>query len=286
MSKTHAADLEKPLSGRVGLVTGGSRGLGLAICQGLAQAGAKVVVASRKLEACRQVADDLSAQYGVETLPVAANVSDWDDCEHLVSACVERFGGVDVLVNNAGLSPLYPSLAEHGQSLFDKVIGVNLKGPFRLTALLGPTMVGRGGGSIINISSAAAIRATPIALPYSAAKAGLEALTVGFAQDLAPTVRVNAIRCGMFATDISRAWGPRAEIDDWAAEAIPLGRLGDPGEIVAAAVYLASDASSYCTGTVITVDGGRSLGLVRDPLETQFRLRRNSSVLDSSPHSS
>ncbi|MEU1208718.1 glucose 1-dehydrogenase [Nocardia sp. NPDC005825] len=242
------------LAGRVALVTGGSRGLGKEMVEGFAAAGADVVIAGRKLDGCTAVAEKVRAEYGVRALPVAANVGDWADCDALIEAAYGEFGRVDVLVNNAGISPLYPSLDAVGESLFDKVVGVNLRGPFRLCAEIGTRMAAAGGGSIINISSVAATRSDVIALPYSAAKAGLNNLTEGFAQAFGPTVRVNAIQCGPFETDIAKAWpeGFRAQF----ATAVALGRPGRPDEIVGAALYLASDASSFCTGSILRLDGG------------------------------
>ena len=162
-----------------------------------------------------------------------------------------------MLVNNAGMSPLYPSLPEVTEDLFDKVIGVNLKGPFRLMTLIAPRMAEGDGGSIINVSSVAAIRPTAGELPYAAAKAGLDVLTVGFAQAYGPKVRVNTIMAGPFLTDISKAW----DLDAFRQHAAnyPLGRGGEPHEIVGAALYLASDASSFTTGTVLRVDGGQAV---------------------------
>jgi NAD(P)-dependent dehydrogenase (short-subunit alcohol dehydrogenase family) len=185
----------------------------------------------------------------------AANVARWDDCDRLVDEVYAAFGTVDVLVNNAGSSPRYPSLADVGEDLFDKVIGLNLKGPFRLAALIGTRMAAGGGGSIINISSAAAVMPDPDALPYTAAKAGLNAMTVGLARAFAPTVRVNGIMPGLFLTDISKAWDPDA-FATMTQHLIPLHRGGEPDEIVGAALYLASPASSYTTGAIIKVDGG------------------------------
>jgi NAD(P)-dependent dehydrogenase (short-subunit alcohol dehydrogenase family) len=160
-----------------------------------------------------------------------------------------------VLVNNAGLSPLYPSLDAVEEGLFDKVLALNLKGPFRLTALVGPRMAQDGGGAIINVSSVAAIRPRPEFLPYAAAKSGLNVLTEGFAHAYGPNVRVNAIMAGMFATDIAKAWD-RPAVDEHARNTFALGRVGDPREIVGAALFLAGDASSYCTGAVLRLDGG------------------------------
>ena len=243
------------LSGKVALVTGGSRGLGRAMCRAFAEAGAAVAVASRKLDACVALAEELTAATGVKAAGFACNVARWADCDRLVAEVYDVFGTVDVLVNNAGSSPRYPSLAEVGEDLFDKVIALNLKGPFRLGALIGTRMAASGGGSIINVSSVAAVMVDPDALPYSAAKAGLNTLTVGLARAFAPSVRVNGIMPGMFLTDISLAWDP----DAYAAmtkHLIPLHRGGEPDEIVGAALYLASPASSYTTGAIIKVDGG------------------------------
>ncbi|NEW27097.1 SDR family NAD(P)-dependent oxidoreductase [Nocardia cyriacigeorgica] len=242
------------LTDKVSLVTGGSRGLGRAMVLGFAERGADVIIASRKLESCESLAEEVRERYGRRALPVAVNVGDWDQCDALVETAYAEFGRVDVLVNNAGLSPVYPSVDKVSEDLYDKVFGVNLKGPFRLSATIGTRMVAAGAGSIINISSIASIRPDETVLPYAAAKAGLNALTVGLARTLGPAVRVNAIQCGVFRTDITRAWTP--EMFDIAAAATPLGRVGDASEIIGTAVYCASDASSYTTGSVIRVDGG------------------------------
>jgi NAD(P)-dependent dehydrogenase (short-subunit alcohol dehydrogenase family) len=249
-------DAPLPLLDKVALVTGGSRGLGREMVLAFAEAGASVVIASRKLDACEALAAEVTERTGRDAASFAANVSRWEDCDALATAAYERFGRVDVLVNNAGMSPLYPSLAEVGEALFDKVVGVNLKGPFRLTSLVGTRMVADGGGSIINISSVAAVRPTAVELPYAAAKAGLEALTLGFAQAFAPTVRVNTIECGMFRTDIAKAWGDPTMVDEMARRSVLLQRVGEPEEIVGAALYLATDASAYCTGATLRIDGG------------------------------
>ena len=257
MSRTHpgAQGLYGPfdLSGRVALVTGGTRGLGLAIARAFAAAGADVVVASRKADACLQVAAELRSAGG-RALGHPCHVGRWDDLARLVEAAYGEFGRVDVLVNNAGVSPLYSTLPEVTEELFDKVIAVNLKGPFRLSALVGERMAAGDGGSIINISSTGAVRPTGDIVPYSAAKAGLNALTVGFAHALGPKVRVNAIMPGPFLTTISEAWDMDALAQR--TRAFPLRRAGLADEIAGAALYLAGDASSYTTGTILTVDGG------------------------------
>ncbi len=245
------------LSGKVALVTGGSRGLGREMVLAFADAGADVVIASRKQAACDELAAEVTKTTGRRALPIACHVGRWSDVNSLVETTLAEMGKVDVLVNNAGMSPLYPSLPEVSEELFDKVIGVNLKGPFRLTALVAPRMAAGDGGSIINVSSVAAIRPTPAELPYAAAKSALDVLTVGFAQAYGPKVRVNTIMAGPFFTDISKAWD--LDAFDKIAATYPLGRGGEPHEIVGAALFLASQASSFTTGTVVRVDGGQAV---------------------------
>ncbi len=242
------------LAGKVALVTGGSRGLGRAMVLAFADAGADVVITSRKLDACKAVAAEVEAM-GRRALPVACHVGHWDEIDGLVEQAYDTFGRVDVLVNNAGMSPLYPDLESVTEELWDKVLGVNLKGPFRLTALVGTRMAGGPyGGSIINVSSSGSIRPGPTMLPYDAAKAGLNTLTEGFAQAFGPTVRVNCIMAGPFLTDISKAWDPSVREHGMPRHA--LRRAGQPDEIVGAALYFATDASSYATGAILRVDGG------------------------------
>jgi NAD(P)-dependent dehydrogenase (short-subunit alcohol dehydrogenase family) len=244
------------LTGKVALVTGGSRGMGREMCLAFAEAGASVAVASRKLDACEAVVEEITASAGVKAAAFSANVSRWEDCDRLVDEVYAAFGTVDILVNNAGSSPLYPSLAEVGEDLFDKVVALNLKGPFRLASLVGTRMAAGDGGSIINISTIGAIRPEDHALPYCSAKAGLEAMTVGMAKAFGPKVRVNCIRPGLFLTDISKAWSGEGATSEQAARRIPLRRAGQPDEIVGTALYLASSASSYTTGAILNVDGG------------------------------
>ena len=246
---------EGALEGRVALVTGGSRGLGRSMALGFADAGADVIVASRKIENCRAVVAEVEAK-GRRGLAVACHVGHWDELDGLVEQSYDAFGRVDVLVNNAGMSLLYPSLPEVTEAMWDKVVDLNLKGPFRLTALIGSRMAsGPYGGSIINVSSTGSIRPAPGMLPYDAAKAGVNALTVGFAHAFGPTVRVNCIMAGPFMTDIAAAWDiPAFEKAAKARHALQRG--GQPDEIVGAALYFASDASSYTTGAILRVDGG------------------------------
>src|SRR6201996_7994785 len=178
------------LSGKVALVTGGSRGLGREMVLGFARCGADVVIASRKLEACEAVAREVEA-LGRRALPVAAHVGNWSDNDMLAARAYEQFGRVDILVNNAGMSPLAPSLTETSEALFDKVIDVNFKGPFRLSVLVGEKMVAGDGGAIINLSSPAAFKPEPHTVPYGGAKAAINAMTVSLAKAFAPKVRVN-----------------------------------------------------------------------------------------------
>src|SRR6266849_10802873 len=164
-------------AGKVVTITGGSRGLGHAMAIAFARAGASVAIASRKIEACESTVQEIRA-LGADGSAHGIHVGLWGDCERLADEVYARWGRCDVLINNAGMSPLYPSLAEHSEELFDKVVGVNLKGPFRLSALFGSRMAAGDGGAIINISSTAAIRPDPETAPYAAAKAGLNILTV------------------------------------------------------------------------------------------------------------
>jgi len=241
------------LTGKVAVVTGGSRGLGREMVLAFAQHGADVVIASRKLANCEAVAEEVRA-LGRRALPIAYHAGSWTDADRLAEAAYAEFGKVDVLVNNAGMSPLYPSLDAVSEELFDKVIGVNLKGPFRLSSIIGTRMIAGDGGSIINVSSIASQKPSPTEAPYGAAKAGINSLTLSLAAAFGPKVRVNCIVPGPFLTDISKAWDLEA-FNARAKQAYALGRGGEPHEIVGAALYLASNASSYTTGALINIDG-------------------------------
>ncbi|MGX7680977.1 SDR family NAD(P)-dependent oxidoreductase [Jatrophihabitans sp. DSM 45814] len=242
------------LTGKVAVVTGGSRGIGRAVVQGLAAAGADVVVASRKLENCQAVANEIEAATGRRALPLAVNVSHWDECDELVDAVYAHFGRCDVLVSNAGMSPLYESLPAVTESLYDKTHGVNAKGPFRLATLFGTRMAEGDGGSIINVSTAGSYRPGVGDLPYAMAKAGLNAMTLGLAGAWAPKVRVNLVLPGAFDTDVTKAWAPEQKQN--AGEANPMGRIGQPEDLIGVCVFLASSASSYINGAQILADGG------------------------------
>jgi NAD(P)-dependent dehydrogenase (short-subunit alcohol dehydrogenase family) len=179
----------------------------------------------------------------------------------LAEVSIAEFGAIDILVNNAGMAPLYTSLVDVSEDLYDKVLGVNLKGPFRLSALIGTHMTTPNeagtirGGSIINVSSIASARPSPNEVIYGAAKAAINNLTIGIARTYAPHVRVNCIVPGPFLTDISKAWD-MDRFNEAARTGYMLQRGGEPHEIVGAALYFASNASSYTTGTLLKVDGG------------------------------
>jgi NAD(P)-dependent dehydrogenase (short-subunit alcohol dehydrogenase family) len=241
-------------AGKVVIVTGGSKGLGRAMSLGFAEAGADVVVASRKLEPCEEVAADIRAM-GRRALAVRCHVGDWDQCAALVDETVAEFGRIDVLVNNAGIAPVPPTLLDVTAELFDKTIAVNLKGPLRLTALAAEHM--GPGGAVINISSKASLHPTATTVVYAAAKAGLNALTKAAATELGPRgIRVNAIVCGTFHTDSFHMSAPNEDLQAEMAARISLRRIASAEEIVGTALYLASDASSYLTGELILLDGG------------------------------
>jgi NAD(P)-dependent dehydrogenase (short-subunit alcohol dehydrogenase family) len=222
--------------------------------EAFAAAGAEVIVSSRKLDACQAVATEITAATGRRALPLACNIGHWDEIDGLVEASYEAFGRLDVLVNNAGMSLLYDDPADVTEALWDKTVALNMKGVFRLTALVGRRMVADGGGSIVNVSSVGSIRPNPTILPYAAAKAGMNSLTDGFARTYGPTVRVNCIMAGPFFTDVSKAWD--MESINVGLQRHALRRGGQPDEVVGAALYFASDASSFTTGALLRVDGG------------------------------
>lgn len=238
-------------TGKVILVTGGSRGLGYQMVKAFAERGADIIIASRKREKCEEVADEVRA-LGRRALAFGAHVGKWAECDALIDTAYVEFGRVDVLINNAGMSPPCPS-HEMPETLFDSVMNLNFKGPFRLASQIGRRMAQADGGCIINISSTGALMALPGVVPYGAAKAALNAMTVSLSREYAPKVRVNTISAGPFLTDIAEAWDPKKR----EKQPVAIGRPGNPPEIVTAALMLASPASSYTTGTLLRVDGGQ-----------------------------
>lgn len=238
------------MTGKVVLVTGGSRGLGYEMVKAFAACGADVVITSRKQEACEEVAQEVRAM-GRRALPVGCHVGQWDALPELVEAAYDAFGKVDVLINNAGMAPTAPRSADVSEELFDKTVAVNFKGPFRLSALVGERMLQAGSGAIINVTSIAAEKPSAVYPVYAGAKAALNILTRDHAMEFGPMVRVNAIMCGPFWTDIAKAWREQADRDSPAA----MKRIGRPEEVATTALYLASDHSSFTTGAIIRLDG-------------------------------
>jgi NAD(P)-dependent dehydrogenase (short-subunit alcohol dehydrogenase family) len=253
MTAERSSDLFQ-LTDKVAVVTGGSRGIGRAVVLGYARAGADVVIASRKLDNCEAVAHEVQETTGRRALAVGTHVGYWDQCDRLVETVYDEFGRCDVLVNNAGMSPLYPDLASITEDYYDKVHGVNLKGPFRLATQFGTRMAESDGGSIINVSTIGSLRASGLELVYACAKAGLNALTIGLADAFGPKVRANCILPGAILTDIADAWP--AEVRAGVGGLTALKRAGEPDDFVGTAIWLASDASAYVTGVLVRVDGG------------------------------
>lgn len=242
------------LSGRVALVTGGSRGLGRAMALGFAKAGAAVVVASRKADACESVVADVTA-LGGQGMAVAVRMQEADEVRALVEAAVARFGRLDIVVNNAA-TVLDRTLEALTPDTFRGAFDTNLLGPMLLVQAAVPHLAENGVGSVINISSIAAVRATPTRYLYPPVKSAMLQVTRSLAVHLAPQrIRVNAIMPGTFRTDmVEKAYSP--EQLEGTARMTPLGRVADPDEIVGPSLFLASDMASFVTGTVLTVDGG------------------------------
>jgi dehydrogenase/reductase SDR family protein 4 len=257
-------DLSKfSLAGKVALVTGGSRGIGRAIALTFAEAGADVVVSARKLPDLEEVAKEIKAK-GRKALAVASHVAKLEDSKSLIEKVKSEFGRLDILVNNAGTNPYSGPLMDAEEWAWDVTMNVNLKGPFLLGQMAAKMMKEQGGGNIINMSSAAGIRASNLNI-YSVTKAGLIMLTQVMAREWGQyKIRVNAIAPGVIETRLSEMlWkGPGGEA---AARGAPVGRLGVPDDVAGLALFLASDASSYITGEVILVDGGSHVGSASFP---------------------
>jgi NAD(P)-dependent dehydrogenase (short-subunit alcohol dehydrogenase family) len=247
------------LEGKVAIVTGGSRGIGQAIAEGFAEMGAKVVLASRKAEALEKVKEGIVAAGG-DAHVVPTHMGDMEGIKRLVEETLNHYGTVDVLVNNAATNPVFCPTSEIEEAAFDKIMDVNVKGMFFLTKEVGKVMCDKGSGSVINISSEAGFTPSPFLGVYSISKAAVNMLTKVFAQEWGPRgVRVNAIAPGLVKTHFSQALWGNESILKTALATIPLGRIAEPREMVGMAVYLASEASSYVTGQVFLLDGGREV---------------------------
>jgi NAD(P)-dependent dehydrogenase (short-subunit alcohol dehydrogenase family) len=252
--------MDTDLTGKVALITGGSRGIGRAIALGFARAGATVVVASRKQAGVDVVAAEIG-DLGGTALAVAAHVGEESAITSLVEKALAAFGRIDVLVNNAATNPHFGPLLDATPPQWDKIMQVNLRGVFLLCRQVVPHMREQGGGSIINIASIEGLRPSRVLGVYSVSKAALILLTQALAQELGPSgIRVNALAPGLIRTDFSSALWQSPELADAIAARTPLQRLGEPEDVVGAALFLASSASAYVNGAVITVDGGLMAG--------------------------
>jgi dehydrogenase/reductase SDR family protein 4 len=240
------------LTDKVAIVTGASKGIGKAIAHALGEHGAKVVVSSRDQEACEAVAVELGSA-GIEARGIAAHMGEPENIQQLVDHTIEEFGGVDILVNNAATNPVFGPLLHSDALVFDKIMGVNVKGPFELARRVQPSMLERGGGSVINISSVGGVSPEHLLGLYSVSKAALISLTKVMAKEWGSAgIRANAICPGLIKTKFSKALWSNEAILKTVTERLPLGRMGSPEEVAGLAVFLASDASSYCTGGVPT----------------------------------
>lgn len=244
------------LTGKIALVTGGSRGLGYEMVRAFAERGADVIVASRKLENCEAVCEEMRG-LGRRAHAISAHVGRWDQCDALIDEAWDVYGSVDILVNNAGMSPAMPS-HEVTEKLFDSVVNLNFKGPFRLASLAAKRMYDRaeaGGptGCIINVSSSGSMMPLPQTVPYGSSKAALNAMSRSLAWEYAPHVRVNTLSPGAFKTDIVKAWADKGE----GPIPTPRGYAADPSDVITAALFLVSPSSVNVTGSLVRCDGGQ-----------------------------
>ena len=245
------------LENKVAIVSGASRGIGAAIAEAYAQAGAKVVVSSRKLEGVEAVATKIKAAGG-DVLPVAAHVGKEPQREALITQTIEHFGQVDVLVNCAGTNPYFGPMINIDEGAYFKTFEVNLQGAYELSRAVARHLIDRKTpGAIVNIASVAGLRASPLQGVYGMTKAAMIAMTRNYALELGPSgIRVNAIAPGLIETKLAGAILASETVVDSIKQRAALGRIGQPDEIAGAALFLASDAASYVTGQCLVVDGG------------------------------
>jgi dehydrogenase/reductase SDR family protein 4 len=248
------------LSGQVALITGSSRGIGKAIAEEMAAVGAKVVISSRKQEACDAVRDEIRGR-GREAISIACNIGHQEEVERLVKATLEQWGRIDIVVCNAAVNPFYGSLTKLDDEAWDKIMTCNVKSSWWLTKLVAPHMMARGSGNIILISSIGAFRATSVLGAYGISKAAESQLARNLALELGPKgIRVNAIAPGLVKTDFAKALWSNPAILQSVEQRAPLRRIGQPVDIAGVAVFLASQAASFVTGQLIVADGGSTLG--------------------------
>ena len=245
------------LKNKVAIITGASKGIGAAMARGLAEYGAKVVISSRKQEAVDAVANELKKE-GSEAIGIACHVGDAAQCKNLIQQTVATYGGIDILINNAATNPVFGPMVETDVKLFDKIIDVNLKACFLLANLCHPIMKKRGGGAIINISSVEGLKPSFGTALYSISKAALNMLTQNQAKEWGKdNIRSNAICPGLIQTKFSAAYWQNETLLNSTLQQIPAGRMAQPEEMAGLALFLASNASSYCTGGVYSADGGQ-----------------------------
>jgi dehydrogenase/reductase SDR family member 4 len=246
------------LKGKVALITGASRGIGQAAAIGMAQAGADIAIASRKLPDLEKVAEEVR-KIGRKCLPVAAHVARMEEINNLVKRVTDEFGKIDILVNNAATNPTMAQALDVDERGWDAIMNLNLKGLFFLSQAVARIMKEKGGGKIVNVASIAGI--SPDLLPvYSISKAGVIMATKVMAQQWAPYhIRANAVAPGLTKTRFSEALWNNPDILNIAMSRTPMARVAEPEEMVGAIIYLASEASSYVTGQVIAVDGGTTI---------------------------
>jgi NAD(P)-dependent dehydrogenase (short-subunit alcohol dehydrogenase family) len=258
-TKSNPSTAQFDLTGKVAIITGASKGIGERMARGLAEFGAKVIVSSRKQESVDIVADVISKE-GYEAKGIACHVGDEDQLRNLVDRTVELYGGVDILINNAATNPTFGPIAEADNAVFDKIMEVNVRAPFQLCNMVYPIMKERGGGSIINIASVEGLKPSFGLGLYSVSKAALIMLTKNQAKEWGNDgIRVNAICPGLVKTKFSSAIWQNDHILNQVEKHLPAGRMAMPDEMMGIAVFLASSASSYCTGSVFTADGGHMI---------------------------
>ena len=247
------------LTDKVAIVTGASKGIGKSMAQALGQSGAKVVISSRDQEALDAVAKEFRAE-GIEVAAIAASVGDYDDMKNLVDKTITKYGGVDILINNAAVNPVFGPLMDTSGDVFDKIMSVNVKGPLELAKMIQPSMAERGGGSVINVSSIGGLSPEPLLGAYSVSKAAIISLTKVMAQEWgANKIRANVICPGLIKTKFSEALWSNEKILNSVMRKQPIAEIGLPEDMAGLALFLASEASSYCTGGVYTADGGYTI---------------------------
>lgn len=244
------------LKGKTAIITGASRGIGRSMAMAFAEHGARCILVSRKIDSVAKVAEEI-VEKGFEAEAFACHMGYEEQIKELFEIIEKRYGRVDILVNNAATNPHFGNMLDADQGMWDKIIDVNLKGPFFMIKNAAPLMMKGGGGAIVNVASINAKRPGLMQGVYSVSKAALVSMTEVFAKELAPfKIRVNALLPGLTNTHFASAIIGNKEIHDFVVQQIPMGRYAEPSEMAGAALYLVSDAASYTTGTCLSCDGG------------------------------